>query len=70
VASGVADCWAGAWGDSWGGAWGATESRVIGGGAGPDSDDDHEYRLRKRLLEDDETLIFAIAAWAASRRLH
>lgn len=42
----------------------------IGGGAGPDRAEEHEYRLRKRLLEDDETLIFAIAAWAASRRLH
>jgi len=48
---------------------------VIGGGAGRgrgprNSLDDDEQHLRRRLLEDDETLIFAIAAWAASRRLH
>jgi len=48
---------------------------VIGGGAGRgrgprNSLDEDEQHLRRRLLEDDETLIFAIAAWAASRRLH
>lgn len=75
MATGIGDCWGGAWGDAWGGAWGAAAAAPavvapIGGGAGPDSAEEHEYLLRKRLLEDDETLIFAIAAWAASRRLH
>ena len=42
----------------------------ISGGGWSRQHDDHDDKLRKRLIEDDETLIFAIAAWAASRRLN
>lgn len=64
--------WGESWGSAWGESWGAIDSGKPGGVLNKGDDNRYEFGPvhMKRLHDDDETLIFAIAALVASGRLH
>ena len=72
----LSGAWGGAWGAAWGNSWGQI-STPIGGGADqrrrkkqPSAEDQIDEARLEFLRQDDESLLFALVAIVASRRLH
>ena len=62
--------WGAAWGLSGGGAWGDITNITMGGKGLNNSRHEQEESYINQLHDEDETLIFTIAALVASGRLH